>query len=174
MIPPPNDAELAQLIARVQRLPDGRVDISRDELLTILAMLFHAWQWTLALRVKAGERDLAHAVTSTLVVYGGKGMGKTNLGRACSSRSSRRTSALRRHRPDGRVWWGLRPRRPTARAASVSRSLILGGIHGDIPIEPTSGALVADLVVDEDDSVIIDISRRATARCGRSPSASGS
>jgi hypothetical protein len=41
------------------------------------------------------------------------------------------------------------------------RVLILGGIHGDLPIEPTSGAVVADLVVDEDASVIIDISRRA-------------
>jgi hypothetical protein len=39
--------------------------------------------------------------------------------------------------------------------------LILGGIHGDLPIEPTAGAVVADLVVDEDVSVIIDISRHA-------------
>jgi hypothetical protein len=31
--------------------------------------------------------------------------------------------------------------------------LILGGIHGDLPIEPTAGAIVADLVVDEDVNV---------------------
>jgi hypothetical protein len=38
--------------------------------------------------------------------------------------------------------------------------LILGGKHGDMPIEPTGGAVVADLVADESISVIIDISRK--------------
>jgi hypothetical protein len=37
--------------------------------------------------------------------------------------------------------------------------VILGGVHADFPIEPTSGELVADLVVDGDENVIIDISR---------------
>jgi predicted transcriptional regulator len=38
--------------------------------------------------------------------------------------------------------------------------LILGGPHGDIPLEPTGGAIVADLVSDNDVNVIIDISRK--------------
>jgi uncharacterized protein len=57
------------------------------------------------------------------------------------------------------VAWGLR-HSSDGRGAGVE-VLILGGIHGDLPIEPTAGAIVADLVVDEDVSVIIDISRRS-------------
>lgn len=60
------------------------------------------------------------------------------------------------------VWWGLRHsidgKKPGIEV------LILGGLHGDIPIEPTAGAVVADLVADESVSVIIDISRRADGK----------
>jgi hypothetical protein len=38
--------------------------------------------------------------------------------------------------------------------------VILGGTHGDIPIEPTGGATVADLVIDESANTIIDFSRK--------------
>jgi hypothetical protein len=62
------------------------------------------------------------------------------------------------HRSDGRLVGAAPRRRRQGRRVEV---LILGGIHGDLPIEPTAGAVVADLVVDEDASVIIDISRRA-------------
>lgn len=39
---------------------------------------------------------------------------------------------------------------------------IFGGLHGDIPLEPTGGALIADLVVDRTLSCIIDVSQFAT------------
>src|SRR2546430_1759753 len=45
------------------------------------------------------------------------------------------------------AWWGLR-----ASADGKSDGLpvvILGGQHGDVPLERTGGRLVADLVVDE-------------------------
>jgi hypothetical protein len=42
--------------------------------------------------------------------------------------------------------------------------LILGGLHGDIPIEPTAGAVVADLVTDEAVSTVIDISRHPNGK----------
>jgi hypothetical protein len=35
---------------------------------------------------------------------------------------------------------------------------IMGGKHGDIPLEPTAGALIADIVVNEGISVILDLS----------------
>lgn len=38
--------------------------------------------------------------------------------------------------------------------------VILGGSHGDFPIEPTGGAVVADMVVDETANFIIDFSRK--------------
>lgn len=100
----------------------------------------------------------ADAVTSTIVVYGGKGMGKTNLASVLVEEFAAASLRFAVIDPMG-VWWGLRH---GADGKSIGiKALILGGIHGDLPIEPTSGAIVADLVVDEDVSVIIDISRRA-------------
>jgi hypothetical protein len=42
--------------------------------------------------------------------------------------------------------------------------LILGGVKGDMPIEPSGGAVVADLVADESVNVLIDISRHANGK----------
>lgn len=98
------------------------------------------------------------AVTSTIVVYGGKGMGKTNFASTLVEEFAAARLRFAVVDPMG-VWWGLR-----YGADGKSHGipvLILGGIHGDLPIAPEAGALVADLVVDEDASVIIDISRRA-------------
>lgn len=97
-------------------------------------------------------------VTSTLVVYGGKGMGKTNFGAVLVeelSATGLRWSVLD---PMG-VWFGMRHSRD-GKGRGVE-CLILGGAHGDILIEPTGGAVIADLVADETVNVIIDISRKA-------------
>ncbi len=53
-------------------------------------------------------------------------------------------------------WWG-------ARSAADGKSpgmpiVILGGDHGDLPLEPDSGAVVAKLVVEERVSVLLDLS----------------
>lgn len=40
--------------------------------------------------------------------------------------------------------------------------LILGGVHGDVPISPDAGAAVADIVVEEAGNVLIDFSRKAS------------
>jgi uncharacterized protein len=96
-------------------------------------------------------------VTSTLVVYGGKGMGKTNLGSVLVeelTKAGLRWCALD---PLG-VWWGLRHSKDGKEPGI--ECVILGGAHGDIPIEPTGGAVAADLVVDEPANVIIDFSRK--------------
>jgi hypothetical protein len=106
------------------------------------------------------SEDLAlpiDAVTSTLIIYGGKGMGKTNFGSVLIeelNRAGLRWSVLD---PLG-VWWGLRHSKD-GKGPGI-QCLILGGVRGDIPIEPTAGAVAADLVVDEDASVIIDFSRK--------------
>jgi hypothetical protein len=96
-------------------------------------------------------------VTSTIVVFGGKGMGKTNLASVLVEEFAAAGLRFAVIDPMG-VWWGLR-HGLDGKGAGI-KALILGGIHGDMPIDPSSGAVVADLVVDEDDSVIIDISRR--------------
>lgn len=95
--------------------------------------------------------------TSTEVVYGGKGMGKTNFGSVLAEELHSCGLRFSIIDPMG-VWWGLRH---SANGKGLGiEVLILGGVHGDIPIEPTGGAVVADLVVDEDVNVVIDISRR--------------
>ncbi len=106
------------------------------------------------------SRDLQFpldTVTSTLVVYGGKGMGKTNLCAVVCEELYKNGLRFSLLDPLG-VNWGLQYGR--TKHGPGLKVLILGGIHGDVPIEPTGGAVVADLVVESDISVVIDISRR--------------
>lgn len=98
------------------------------------------------------------AVTATFVVYGGKGMGKTNLLSVILEEMSKAGMRWCSIDPIG-VHWGLR-HAADGKGDGVP-VLILGGVHGHLPIEPTGGEVVADLVADEDVNVIIDCSRRS-------------
>jgi hypothetical protein len=100
-------------------------------------------------------------VTSTVVVYGGKGMGKTNLGSVLVEELTKARLRWCVLDPMG-VWWGLRHSKD-GKGPGIE-CVILGGAHGDIPIEPTGGAIVADLVVDEQANTIIDFSRKANGK----------
>lgn len=53
------------------------------------------------------------------------------------------------------VWWGLRVLKSGSEAFNIP---ILGGLHGDIPLEPGAGALIADLIVDKAISAVVDVS----------------
>lgn len=54
------------------------------------------------------------------------------------------------------TWWGLRL---LADGASPGYSIpVIGGAHGDLPLTPTAGEVVANMVVDTGSSVILDIS----------------
>lgn len=101
------------------------------------------------------------AVTQTLVVYGARGMGKTNFGTVLCEELSAAGLRFSYVDPMGHLW-GLR--HSTDGKGRGIEVLILGGRHGDIPIEPTGGAVVADLVADEEVDCIIDISRRADGK----------
>lgn len=53
------------------------------------------------------------------------------------------------------IWYGLR-------LDGKGKGLpipVFGGLHGDIPLEPTSGALIADLVVDRRLTCVLDVSQ---------------
>lgn len=68
------------------------------------------------------------------------------------------------------AWWGMR-----SRADGKDSGLpvvILGGAHGDVPLEETAGKFVAELVLDEPGWYIIDFSLFESARTGYSPEAS--
>jgi DNA helicase HerA-like ATPase len=97
------------------------------------------------------------AQTQTLIIYGGKGMGKSSCATVLAEELSAAHLKFSVIDPMG-VLYGLKHAAdPSGPGLDV---LLLGGLHGDIPIEPTAGAVVADLVVDENVSTVIDISRR--------------
>lgn len=54
------------------------------------------------------------------------------------------------------VYWGLRSSYDGKKAGL--KIIVLGGEQGDVPLEPTSGRLIADVVVDSGQSFVIDLS----------------
>lgn len=54
------------------------------------------------------------------------------------------------------IWWSLRLA-AGGKAPGFEHVYIFGGEHADVPLEPTSGALMADLVVDKHISVVLDV-----------------
>jgi uncharacterized protein len=100
-------------------------------------------------------------VTSTILVLGGKGMGKTNLDAVIAEECAAAGLRFSWMDPIGIAWSLQHGANKTEPGLEV---LVLGGVHGDIPIEPAAGAVVADLVVDHDVSVVIDISRRGNGK----------
>jgi uncharacterized protein len=54
-----------------------------------------------------------------------------------------------------RAWWGLRTS-SDGKGAGLPIAII-GGPHGDVPLEPTAGALIADVAVDTGQSLVVDI-----------------
>jgi len=55
------------------------------------------------------------------------------------------------------IWYGLR-----IAADGQGRGIqipVFGGLHGDVPLESTGGALIADLIVDRGISAVIDVSQ---------------
>lgn len=100
-------------------------------------------------------------VTSTIIVYGGKGMGKTVFGSVLAEELDANSLRWAWLDPLG-VSHGIR-HSASGKGPGVE-CLILGGVHGDIPIDPSSGAAVADVVIDETCNVLIDFSRTASGK----------
>ncbi len=58
------------------------------------------------------------------------------------------------------VWWGLRLAKD---GSSPGLNIpVFGGLRGDIPLVPTAGAVIADLIVDRRMSVVLDLSQFET------------
>lgn len=56
------------------------------------------------------------------------------------------------------VWYGLRLAKDGKTPSDLTVP-IFGGLHGDVPLEPTAGALIANLVVDKTLSAVLDVSQ---------------
>jgi hypothetical protein len=54
------------------------------------------------------------------------------------------------------IWWSLRLA-ANGKTPAFEDVYIFGGEHADVPLEPTAGAVMADLVVDKHISVVLDV-----------------
>ncbi len=96
------------------------------------------------------------AVTQTFAILAKRGAGKTYTAAVMAEEMLKASLPVVIADPIG-VWWGLR-------AAADGKSdglqiVVLGGDHGDAPLDATAGELVASLVVDERLSVVLDLSQ---------------
>lgn len=96
------------------------------------------------------------AVTQSFAIIARKGRGKTYTAKVIAEEMLAVGTQCVVLDPIG-VWWGLRSSADGCHPGAPIR--ILGGLHGDLPLTPTAGALIADLVVDEEVSLILDVSQ---------------
>lgn len=105
----------------------------------------------------ASELELPlEAVTQTFAVLAKRGVGKTYFVLVLVEEMLKHGLQVVVADPVG-VTWGLR-----ASADGKGPGLpivVLGGDHGDLPLEEAAGKLIADLVVDERLSVVLDLAR---------------
>lgn len=98
----------------------------------------------------------AGLVTDTLAVVGRRGSGKTYAASVLAEEMLAGGAQVAVLDPTG-VWWGLRS--PAAgRARGGFEVVVFGGNEADVPLEPTGGQLVADVLVDHQVSAVLDLS----------------
>lgn len=100
------------------------------------------------------------AVTQTIGVIARKGAGKTYLaGKLAEGLLDMKAQTVILD-PVGN-WWGLRL---SADGKKVGYNItVLGGFHGDVPLSADSGALIAEFIVKESLSVVLDVSEFSQA-----------
>lgn len=96
------------------------------------------------------------AVTQKLAFLGRTGSGKSYAATKLAELMLEAGAQIVALDPVG-IWHGLRMG-PNALSIPV-----LGGLRGDVPLEPTGGALVADLIVDRGISAVLDVSQMIPA-----------
>lgn len=93
--------------------------------------------------------------TRSVVIMGTRGAGKTSGAVVIAEELWRLLLQFVVIDPTG-VWWGLR-----SSLSGKSKGIpiaVMGGQHGNYPLYPDAGVFVADLVVDEHLSVVLDLS----------------
>jgi len=96
----------------------------------------------------------ARAVTESIAIMGRKGSGKTYTGGRLFEQMHGIGAQCVALDPVGN-WWGLR-----SSASGKSKGLdipIFGGEHGDIPITPGSGKMMAEVIVNRHISCVVDL-----------------
>lgn len=98
----------------------------------------------------------------TFGVLAKKGAGKTYTGRVMAEEFHKAGVPFVVLDPTG-AWWGLRG----GERGEGLPVIIFGGDHADVPLEPTAGKLMADLVVEQRLSMVLDISQFGTRAAER-------
>jgi hypothetical protein len=98
----------------------------------------------------------AEAVTQTFAILAKRGVGKTYTASVLTEEMLKAGLQVVVADPIG-VWWGLRASADGKRGGLPI--VVLGGDHGDVPLEATAGETIASLVVEERLSVVLDLSR---------------
>lgn len=95
------------------------------------------------------------AVTQAIAALARKGAGKTYTGKVFAEEIIAAKVPTVILDPTG-AWWGLRSSADGEKPGLPVT--ILGGAHGDVPLEPSKGVMVADVVIDYPGAYILDIS----------------
>jgi hypothetical protein len=99
------------------------------------------------------------AVTETFGFLAMRGAGKSNAVVVMAEEMYRLGLPWVAIDPKG-DWWGIRSnKRGTGPGLPIP---IFGGLHGDLPLEPEAGAFIADLIVRENLTCILDVSEFAS------------
>lgn len=107
------------------------------------------------LRIGRGVVLPENSVTETFAMLAKRGMGKSNAAVVMAEEMWDGGHQWVAIDPKG-DWWGIR-----SSADGKSEGLpvlVLGGRHGDLPLESTSGALIANLVVERYITCVLDVS----------------
>lgn len=110
---------------------------------------------TRSLRIAKGLSLPFAAVTETFAILAKRGAGKSYTAGVLAEEMLKAGQPIVVVDPTG-AWWGLR-----SSADGKHEGLpitVLGGDHGDAPLEDGAGALVADLVAEEHVSLVLDLS----------------
>ena len=95
------------------------------------------------------------AVTQTFAILAKRGVGKTYTASVLVEEMLKHQLHVAVVDPIG-VWWGLRS---SADGKSAGLPMVIaGGEHADVPIEPTSGEILAEMIVEKRVSMVIDLS----------------
>ncbi len=94
------------------------------------------------------------AITQTIGILAKRGAGKTYTASVLAEEFVAAKLPFCVLDPTG-AWWGLRVMNDSKPGLPV---IIIGGKHGDLPLEPTAGKLMADLIVDNPGFYVLDMS----------------
>jgi hypothetical protein len=108
-----------------------------------------------ALRIAPGLDLPVDVVTQAIAILARKGAGKTYTASVLVEEVIRAKVPVVVLDPTG-AWWGLRTSADGEKPGLPV--VIFGGDHGDVPLEPTAGAVVADVVVEHPGAYVLDLS----------------